>query len=393
MGKVIMGTDGRPVRMFGTAQDITARRSAELAMQRSDERFRTAAKATRDLIYEIDLLTGQLWCNDVLEEEYGYALGGTMSSRTWWHEVIHEADVPHMQTQLEQLVRGDGETWSIEHRLRKADGSYAHVRNRAYVLRGDSGEAERIIGSCLDITESKRLDRAKDDFISLVSHQLRTPLTVIRLYGNMLTDGMAGELAETQHQYASNMTNASIRLIKLVSDILNISRLELERLKIDPVDTDVNALIKQHLAELSPIADQRHIFISFTPDKDLPAIPMDATIFGEIFSNLVGNALRYSPEGTGRITVRFRKVRQGYRLTVADNGIGIPRDAQEHIFERFYRADNAGKVDGEGSGLGLYLVKLFSEAAGGTIGFTSTEGKGTSFTVQFPPHGMQARTT
>lgn len=392
MGKVILGADGKPVRMFGTSQDVTERRDVEQAMRRSDERFRTAARATRDLIYEIDLSSGQLWCNDVLEEEYGYSMDGVTASSTWWRDCIHEEDAPRIQEQLVLLLRDGGHTWSAEHRLRKSDGSYAHVRNRAYVLRDDTGRAERIIGSCLDITEAKRLDRAKDDFLSLVSHQLRTPLTVIRLYGNMLTDGMAGQLEKTQHQYASNMTTASIRLIKLVGDILNISRLELERLKIQPVATDINGLISQHLMELEPIAEQRSISMTFVPDTTIEPVPVDVTIFGEILSNLVGNALRYSPPDNGRIKISFNKLKSGYRLKVTDNGIGIPREAQDHIFERFYRADNAGKVDGEGSGLGLYLVKLFTEASGGSISLKSTEGKGSEFNVTFPLTGMRAKT-
>ncbi len=118
-------------------------------------------------------------------------------------------------------------------------------------------------------------------------------------------------------------------------------------------------------------------------------VPIDATVFGEIIHNLVDNALRYAHPEQGNIHVDFAKQKRGYILAVRDNGIGIPLAAQPRIFERFYRADNASHIDGEGTGLGLYLVRLFAENAGGTAWFDSTEGVGTTFYVLFPPEGMR----
>lgn len=390
MGKVIKNKSGKPERMIGTSQDITDRKAAERALKQSDERFQAVTAATHDLVYDLDLGSEAMWYNEVLQNDYGYTRQSIEPTLSWWLDRIHPAEVEHVRAQFRKLLKSKQRNWSIEYQFRKADGSYAVVRNRAYVLHDHAGKPERIIGSCQDVTHQKQLDRAKDEFISLVSHQLRTPLTIIRLYGNMLIDGIAGPLDKQQQSYIKKMTFASIRLIKLVSDILNISRIELNRITIDRTPIDANALIGSCVEELTPVAKAKAAAITFDPQPGLEKAPLDATLFNEIVHNLVGNALRYGSDHNGKVTVSFTKSKQGYLLEVADNGVGIPRADQLHIFERFYRAHNAASVDSEGSGLGLYMVKLFTEAAGGKVWFKSTEGKGTTFYVLFPPSGMRA---
>lgn len=391
MGKVIKGKTGQPVRMIGTSQDITDRKAAERALQQSDERFRAVTSATHDLVYDLDVASGEMWFNEVLQTDYGYSKQSIGPHLDWWLSRMHPSEVAYIEDQTSKLLKGKARTWSIEFQVRKADGSYTVVRNRAFVLRDSKDKPARVIGSCQDITQQKQLDRAKDEFISLVSHQLRTPLTIIRLYGNMLTDGIAGPLAKTQQSYVSKITSASVRLIKLVSDILNISRMELNRIRIDSSPCDANALIRNCLEELTPVIKAKGATVIFTPRPKMDKAPLDATLFNEIVHNLVGNALRYGLDEGGEVSIDFGRQRQGYVLKVHDNGLGIPRQDQPHIFERFYRAHNAANVDSDGSGLGLYMVKLFTEAAGGKAWFESLEGKGTTFYIQFPPTGMRPR--
>jgi len=391
MGKVIKDSSGKPIRMVGTSQDITERKKSELALRQSDERFSAVTQATHDLVYDLDLRRGTIWFNEALQSEYGYRKDKVDNTMEWWMAHMHPDDASQIKSQINKWVKSDEPTWYAEHRFQKADGTYAVVRNSAFVIRDQKGKSDRIIGSFLDITRQRQLDRAKDEFISLVSHQLRTPLTIIRLYGNMLTDGVAGPVADQQQPYIQKITNASTRLIKLVGDILNISRLELNRIKIEPTSTDVNELIKTHLEELTPAALSRGVKLEFNPQPKITTVQLDATVFGEIVHNLVSNGVRYAHDKNGKVRVELKKERRGYLLTVRDNGIGIPRSDQPHIFERFYRANNAAKVDGEGTGLGLYLVKLFTDTAGGKIWFKSTEGKGTTFSVLFPSKGMKPK--
>lgn len=390
MGKVIMGQDGKPIRMLGTSQDITRQKAAELALQQSDQRFRAVTQATHDLVYDLNLREGTIWFNEVLHNYYGYAKQDADNTLEWWTAHIHPDDALDLEIELSRLLYSDEETWHAEYRFQKADGSYVAVRNRAFVLR-DDGRPTRIIGSMLDITKQKQLDRAKDEFISLVSHQLRTPLTTIRLLSEMLADGFVGDITPEQREHTAKITGASIRLIKLVSDILNISRAELDRIKIAPVPTDANQLIQTYIDEQLPLAQEKGTVITFKPDPRLEQLALDPIALGQIIQNLLTNAVHYTKPSGGRVTVSFRKRPNGYTLSVRDNGIGIPAAAQGHVFDRFYRAPNTKKVEGEGTGLGLYLVKLITDTFGGNVWFESKLNHGTVFYVQIPLTGMQPK--
>lgn len=197
-GKVIRDASGSPVKMFGTGQDITDRKTTEIALLDSDQRFKALSSATHDLIYDLDLASRTIWFNDVLESHYGYSKKLTHTTLDWWLDCMHPSEVENLKETYYAMLKGSKDTWSIECQFRKADGNYAIIRNRALILRDQLGKPKRIIGSCLDITQQKQLERAKDEFISLVSHQLRTPLTVIQLYGTMLLDGIAGPLEKSR---------------------------------------------------------------------------------------------------------------------------------------------------------------------------------------------------
>lgn len=391
MGKVMLGGDGKPMRMVGTSQDITEQKVAELALQQSDQRFRTVTRATHDLVYDLDLQDGTIWFNEVLQSSYGYDESQADNTLEWWASHVHPDDALRVEIELNQLLRSNEPTWHAEYRFQKADDSYITIRNRAFVLRDSTGQPTRIIGSMLDITKQKQLDRAKDEFISLVSHQLRTPLTTIRLLSEMLVDGFVGPITEEQKVHTEKITNASIRLIKLVSDILNISRAELDRIKINPIPTDINQLIQTYIDEQTPFAREKHVSITFKPQQNLPLISLDPIALGQIIQNLLGNAVHYSKSTGGKIEVSFTKKANGYILKINDNGIGIPLSAQPHVFDRFYRAPNTKKVEGEGTGLGLYLVKLITDTFGGKVWFESKTEQGTTFYVQLPLTGMQPK--
>jgi signal transduction histidine kinase len=252
-----------------------------------------------------------------------------------------------------------------------------------------------ILVSLLVITSwtSMKLQLAKDQFISLVSHQLRTPLTSIRLFSEMLSDPAVGSLNNKQKEYVEKVHLSTIRMINLVGDILNVSRIELKRLKVDPKDTDISKLIKSEVDEARPLADERNVTINLHVPEHKIKLSIDQTLYGQIIHNLITNAIRYSPEDTGVVNISLKQPRSGgCELVVADNGIGIPKDAQKKIFTRFYRADNAVRTVGDGTGLGLYLIKMIMETTGGNIWFESTENKGTTFHATIPKAGMTPST-
>lgn len=275
--------------------------------------------------------------------------------------------------------------------LKNKAGDLIPVDDSAAPIHDADGVQIGIIIVFRDITKQRQLDRAKDEFISLVSHQLRTPLTAIRLFIEMLNTEQVGKLNAQQKDYTEKVQLSTERMIKLVGDILNVSRIELGRIKVEPVQTDVNTLIAAHIGEIDLLAKEKGVHVAFTPQKDMPKVAIDPTLYGQIIHNLLTNAVRYTRDNEGKIVVAFMQKGKDFELSVQDNGIGIPEVEQPHIFERFYRADNAKKAVGDGTGLGLYLIKLIVTTAGGTVRFESVQGKGTTFYVTVPANGMKPK--
>lgn len=240
--------------------------------------------------------------------------------------------------------------------------------------------------------KSFELERAKDEFVSITSHQLRTPLTSIRLFAEMLANGQAGALKPKQADYVQKIDISTKRMIALVGDILNISRIELGKVRVNPQPTDLVAYIRSQVDEIQPVAAERGIKIELrAPHNELPQVMVDPVLFGQAMHNLLTNAIRYSPEKTGKIVVAIAKEGTQYHFSVTDNGIGIPKDQQRKIFKRFFRADNAQRTVGDGNGLGLYLIKMIMQVAGGKVWFESKEGHGSTFHITLPETGMRPK--
>lgn len=387
----IQGADGKPLGIIVVFRDISQEQKAQRLIEESNERFQLASRATSDVIYDLNLVTGHLGWNEALYAVYGYPKAEKADKLEWWTDHIHPDDAMMLNKTLDKLADKNITHWTVEYRFRKADGNYVTVRDRAFVLRSEKGEPQRLIGSMLDITQQKQLEKTKDEFISIISHQLRTPLTAIRLFIEMLAKGEVGKLKPEQQGYVDKVQASTARMIRLVGDILNVSRVELGRIKVNPSLLDANKIIQSHIDEMQPLAEQKRVKLVFKPTK-LSPVMLDQTVFDQVVHNLITNAIRYTKSGEGVVALAFtQEADGGYLLSVKDNGIGIPPSARPRIFERFYRADNARIVEGEGTGLGLYLIKIIMETVGGRVWFDTEENKGTTFYAQLPPAGMKRR--
>lgn len=245
-----------------------------------------------------------------------------------------------------------------------------------------------------DITKEKEIDKAKSE----LSHQLRTPLTAIKLFGEMLVNEEAGKLKPKQKEYVQDINESTKRMASLVNDLLNVSRLELGKVRIVPEPTQLEELLRDVVKDLDPLIKNVKAKVSVVvPAKLLPKIPLDPALIRQVVTNLLSNSLKYFRPGKGHIEISVALEKNskiaGSRvlITVKDDGIGIPLAVQGRIFEKFVRADNALKTATEGTGLGLYVCKMIVEASGGSIWFTSVEGEGTTFYVALPEAGMVAR--
>jgi signal transduction histidine kinase len=229
----------------------------------------------------------------------------------------------------------------------------------------------------------RELDVAKDEFISMASHQLRTPLTTIKGYLSMLEDGDAGEISGEQREFVDYAFSSSERMVHLISDLLNVSRLTTGKFMIEYEPTDVVALVEDEIRQLRNHAKAKGLEIKFDPPAtELPKAEIDEGKTRQVVMNFIDNALYYTPKGA--VVVTLDRVKDKIRLEVKDTGIGVPKAAREKLFTKFFRAGNAQMVRPDGTGLGLYLAKRVIEDQGGTIIFDSEEGKGSTFGFELP---------
>jgi len=230
-----------------------------------------------------------------------------------------------------------------------------------------------------DITREVEADRAKTEFVSTVSHELRTPMTSIKGYADLLLLGAAGVVNENQHRFLSVIKSNADRLSVLVNDLLDISRIESGRVKLDFKMLSVETVVEQSLAALRGKIEEKGVqLITDMPEGELPDVVGDRDRVIQILTNLVSNAYQYTPAG-GSITVRARPVADFVQIDVADNGIGISAESQLKVFDRFFRADDPVVQEFPGTGLGLAIVKSLVEMHDGRIWLKSEPGKGTTF--------------
>lgn len=235
----------------------------------------------------------------------------------------------------------------------------------------------------------QRLDKAKDEFVSMASHQLRTPLTSVKGYLSMVIEGDAGKITNTQKHLLGEAFTSSERMVHLINDFLNVSRLQTGKFLIDKRPVSLAKVIEQELDSLATTAASRDLTFTFKPPKEFPLLNLDEGKMRQVIMNFADNALYYSTPQTS-IAVRLLIDGEDVVFTVKDSGIGVPVNEQSQLFSKFYRASNARKQRPDGTGVGLYLAKKVIDAHGGKVIFESIESKGSTFGFRLPLDKLQA---
>ncbi|MBI2007990.1 GAF domain-containing sensor histidine kinase, partial [Candidatus Saccharibacteria bacterium] len=236
----------------------------------------------------------------------------------------------------------------------------------------------------------RELDKTKDEFISMASHQLRTPLTTVKGYLSMVLDGDTGPVKKTQKEMVSKAFSGAQKMVYLIADMLNVSRLQTGKFVIENQPTDLGELVEGEIAQLQETADSRKLKLIYHKPAKFPVLNLDETKIRQVVMNFLDNAIHYTPSG-GSITAELTSSDEEVRFSVTDTGLGVPVSAQHHLFSKFYRADNARKMRPDGTGLGLFMAKKVIVAQGGAIIFKSTEGKGSTFGFSLPRHATEVK--
>jgi len=376
--------DAKNILFFvGIERDVTKERKAF----ETNSRLATIVRDTDDAIFSKSLDGVILSWNSGAANMYGYseeeAVGKNVQDLIVPEEKLHE-----VEDILERIRHGE-RVERYESVRKRRDGSVFEIEMTVSPLHNSQGV---IVGASIiarDITKVKEVDRAKTEFVSLASHQLRTPLSAINWYTEMLLAGDAGKITKTQKEYLEEVSHGSKRMAELVGALLNVSRIEMGTFAVEPELTDIVALANDVLDELKLKMTEKHLHIETKFANNFQKVSVDPNLTRIVFQNLLTNAVKYTPE-EGKVSVSVDLLSEGnlFSIVVSDTGYGIPKNEQSQIFTKLFRATNIREKETDGTGLGLYIIKSIVEHSGGTVNFVSEEGKGTTFTITLPISGM-----
>ncbi|MHB8628010.1 MAG: ATP-binding protein [Aggregatilineales bacterium] len=322
--------------------------------------------------WSADAATGQLHDTVVVLKhiEHGESLNSAVQ-RGWPHQASYESS----------------DTLYVEGDWQRPDGSYLSVGITYAPLLDERGLLKNVIVNVRDITHFRQAQEAKSAFISIVSHELKTPVALIKGYAGTLRRNDAHWEPATVQQSLTVIEDEADRLSELIENLLAASKLQADGLRLTHIgDVDMRRLAERAVERFQTQSTLHTLSVDFPPD--FPTIHGDEARLRQVFDNLLGNAVKYSPRG-GNITVRGVYDDQIVSVSVSDQGVGLPLDEQDRIFERFYRVESTLSRSTQGTGLGLYLAHAIIEAHGGTIRVQSEPGKGSTFTFTLPREQSQ----
>lgn len=364
--------------------------------QRADEqshelkKFQLAVEKASDHIVITDIEGVVLYANEAVEKITGFTkeeiIGKKAGTKDLWGGLMGL----DFYKNFWQTVKAEKKVFSGELNNKRKNGQAYVAQAHISPILDKEGEVIFFVGIERDITREKEIDRMKTEFISLASHQLRTPLSAMKWFLEMLLAGDVGKLTKEQKEMLQDVDQSNERMIALVNGLLNISRIESGRIIVDPKLTDLSLLIKEILKELEQNIKEKKLNLVVSMSEDIGEILVDQSLIREVYLNLMTNAIKYSKKN-GEIVIRLSKDSENVVFQIIDDGLGIPEKDQASIFEKFHRASNAVKSETDGTGLGLYLTKAIVESSKGKIWFESEENKGTTFWFTLPLTGVVAQ--
>ncbi len=388
--------------IINKSKELEKQRSAVLNILEDIKEEKVKAEGLASIVENSDQailgkdLNGKItsW-NKGAEKLYGYKAEEMINKPV--DIIVPKDKIDELNQLIKRIISGDRIEHYLTQRLKK-DGSIVDVSLSLSPIINLNGTIVGISAMAIDITKERQVDKAKSEFVSLASHQLRTPLSTINWYAEMILDGDVGHITEDQKKYLDEIYSANKRMVELVNSLLNVSKIDLGTFTVEPEPVDLKDVVKNVLSELQEKISKKNIKIK----EDLEALPkinLDPKLIHIVFQNLISNAVKYThDEGIVEISIKTHTDKvvgftsdKGIMITVKDNGLGIPAKDKDKMFTKLFRADNATEYESEGTGLGLYIVRSIIEGANGKIWFESEENRGTTFFALIPFEGMKKK--
>ena len=369
--------------MVNVMEDLQLERDKAFSLADDLEKFKLAVENASDHIVITDPDGITLFANAAVAKITGYSkeeVIGTKAGKLWSLPMGKE-----FYTKFWDVIKNQKTTFEGEIQNKRKNGEKYYAQVTISPILNDKGEVEFFVGIEKDITKSKEIDKVRSEFVSVASHQLRTPLTSIKWYIELLREDDKN-LTDAQKNIFKEIEDSNSRMISLVNDLLNVSRIETgEKYKMEKKWENIITLLRTVVDEQQIIAGSKNITINLDNGGfNEFMMSFDRSKLYQAIANLINNAIKYSKNDS---TIELKFTQNGdnaVSISVIDHGIGIPESEKYRVFEKFFRAENALKVQTDGTGLGLYFAKSVVTSHGGEIVFDSVEGQGTTFTIKLP---------
>ena len=400
----IKNKDGNFVMSRSTVSDITSQKRAEAALRKNEERMELAFRAAQDGIWDWNMETDEIYFSSGYSRMLGYEESEIEHQISSWKRLLHPDDMERSLQVVKDVLHGKRE-FVMEFRMLHKDGHYVDILSRGFpVRRKPDGPIVRIVGTHMDLTERKNVEetlklanlelkhaiRVKDEFLTNMSHELRTPLNAILGQSEIMAGQFFGTLNERQLRSVKTIDKSGRHLLELITDILDLSKLEVKLLTLDLSSIVVADVCEASLPFVREMAHKKSIRLTSKVDPEADVIRADGRRLRQMLINLLSNAVKFTPErGTVELHVSADPIHRTLSFSVTDTGIGIAPENIGRLFHPFVQLDSGLDRQYEGSGLGLALVDRMAKLHGGSVTVQSEPGKGSRFTIVLPWTGSK----